>query len=89
MAPLRKPPRLRLRKARLQRCRAGATLEETGEAKPARPVSVIGDAERKCGEQEAKRGATLRAIQEAELKASRIARRRASGRSGRQGHAGA
>ena len=46
-----------------------ATLEETGEAKPVRPVSVIGDAERKSREQEAKRGATLRAIQEAELKA--------------------
>jgi translation initiation factor IF-2 len=38
------------------------------EDKPARPVSVIDEAERLAREHEAKRGATLRAIQEAELK---------------------
>ena len=38
-------------------------------AAPARPVSVIDEAERLAREQEAKRAAALRAIQEAELKA--------------------
>ena len=41
---------------------------EVKPAAPARPVSVIGEAERLAREHEAKRGATLRAIQEAELK---------------------
>ena len=47
-------------------------------AAPARPVSVIGESERLAREQEAKRGATLRAIQEAELKVKqdRVAARR-------------
>ncbi len=50
-----------------------AVTEEAGEAKAERPllkrpVSVIDDAERQARELEAKRGATLRAIQEAELK---------------------
>jgi translation initiation factor IF-2 len=56
-----------------------AVPEETAEAKQ-RPVSVIGEVERQTREKEAKRGATLRAIQEAELKAKQdreVARRQA------------
>ncbi|MDO9224646.1 MAG: translation initiation factor IF-2 [Pseudomonadota bacterium] len=44
-----------------------ASVEE--KSAPVRPVSVIDDAERLARAHEAKRGATLRAIQEAELKA--------------------